>query len=129
MYTPLNPTFVYLFFLFLLQNIDCGYSLEPPRRGGSNVYPRSMFWSKNKKKYERFSTFFFQFLLLKTSLYIAWANYRYAYSPLSLSLSGEDRKNVGKRSIPITLKQNSILMIREGAFSVLIFAGYLFVSF
>ena len=34
---------VYLFFLFLLQNIDCGYSLEPPRRGGSNLYPQSMF--------------------------------------------------------------------------------------
>ena len=34
---------VYLFFLFLLQNTDCGYSLEPPRRGGSNVYPQSMF--------------------------------------------------------------------------------------
>ena len=34
---------VYLVFLFLLQNIDCGYSLEPPRRGGSNVYPQSMF--------------------------------------------------------------------------------------
>ena len=41
--TSLNDTFVYydtsskvlvreyLFFLFLLQNIDCGYSLEPPR--------------------------------------------------------------------------------------------------
>ena len=37
---PLIPLFciaklgyagVYLFFLFLLQNIDCGYSLEPPR--------------------------------------------------------------------------------------------------
>ena len=36
---PLKPHFyiaklgyagVYLFFLFLLQNIDCGYSLEPP---------------------------------------------------------------------------------------------------
>ena len=27
----------------------CGYSLEPPRRGGSNEYPQSMFWSKNKK--------------------------------------------------------------------------------
>ena len=36
---PLEPHFyieklgfagVYLFFLFLLQNIDCGYSLEPP---------------------------------------------------------------------------------------------------
>ena len=34
---------VYLLFLFLLQNIDCGYSLEPPCRGGSNVYPQSMF--------------------------------------------------------------------------------------
>ena len=34
---------VYLFFLFLLQNIDCGYSLELPRRGGSNDYPQSMF--------------------------------------------------------------------------------------
>ena len=25
------------------QNIDCGYWLEPPRRGGSNEYPQSMF--------------------------------------------------------------------------------------
>ena len=49
---PLEPHFyiaklgyagVYLFFLFLVQNIDCGYSLEPPHRGGSNVYPQSMF--------------------------------------------------------------------------------------
>ena len=31
------------------QNIDCGYSLEPPQRGGSNVYPQSMFLSRNKK--------------------------------------------------------------------------------
>ena len=31
------------------QNIDCGYSLEPPRRCGSNEYPQSMFLSKNKK--------------------------------------------------------------------------------
>ena len=31
------------------QNIDCGYSLEPPRRGGSNEYPQSMFSSRNKK--------------------------------------------------------------------------------
>ena len=26
------------------QNIDCGYSLEPPRRGGSNEYPQFMFF-------------------------------------------------------------------------------------
>ena len=31
------------------QNKDCGYSLEPPRRGGSNEYPPSMFLSRNKK--------------------------------------------------------------------------------
>ena len=29
-------TGVNIFFLFSAQNIDCGYSLEPPRRGGSN---------------------------------------------------------------------------------------------
>ena len=31
------------------QNIDCGHSLEPPLRGVSNEYPRSMFLSRNKK--------------------------------------------------------------------------------
>ena len=31
------------------QNIDCGYSLEPPQRGGSNEYPQYMFLSRNKK--------------------------------------------------------------------------------
>ena len=30
------------------QNIDCGYSLEPLRRGGSNEYPQSMFLNSNK---------------------------------------------------------------------------------
>ena len=25
-----------------IQNIDCGYPLEPPRWGGSNEYPQSM---------------------------------------------------------------------------------------
>ena len=31
------------------QNIDCGYSLEPPRRGVSNEYPQSMFWAEIRK--------------------------------------------------------------------------------
>ena len=26
------------------QSIDCGYSLESPRRGGSNEYPQSIFF-------------------------------------------------------------------------------------
>ena len=34
---------VYLLFLFLLQNIDCDYLLEPPQQGGSNVYPQCLF--------------------------------------------------------------------------------------
>ena len=29
------------------QNIECGYSLEPPQRGGSNEYPHSMFLNRN----------------------------------------------------------------------------------
>ena len=49
---PLKPHFyivklgftgVYIIFLISAQNIDSGYSLEPPRRGGSNEYPQSMF--------------------------------------------------------------------------------------
>ena len=36
-------------FHFSAKNIDCGYSLEPPRRGGSNEYPQSMFLSRNNK--------------------------------------------------------------------------------
>ena len=36
-------------FLIFAQNIDCGYTLEPPQGGGSNEYPQSMFWGKNKK--------------------------------------------------------------------------------
>ena len=40
---------IFAIFLIFAQNIDCGYTLEPPRRGDSNEYPQSMFWSKNKK--------------------------------------------------------------------------------
>ena len=28
-------------FLIFAQNIDCGYTFEPPRRGGSNEYPQA----------------------------------------------------------------------------------------
>ena len=51
-FDPLKPHFyivklgftgVYIIFLNSAQNIDYGYSLEPPRRGGSNEYLQSMF--------------------------------------------------------------------------------------
>ena len=48
-----NIDFFFFFFFFFFQIsvhiTDCGYSLEPPRRGGSNEYPKSMFLSRNKK--------------------------------------------------------------------------------
>ena len=62
-FDPLNPHFyivklgftgVYIIFIILLNNIDCGYSLEPPRRRGSNEYPQSMFWEKMWKISEFF---------------------------------------------------------------------------
>ena len=36
-------------FHIFIQNVDYGYLLEPPRRGGSYEYPQSMFLSRNKK--------------------------------------------------------------------------------
>ena len=61
-------TGVTLFFLFFFENIDCGYSLEPPRRGGSKIIYvlsrdlrniRAFFLSENV-----------QFLEVKFSLYL-----------------------------------------------------------
>ena len=36
-------------FYISAEHIDCGHSLEPPRWGGSNEYPQSIFLSRNKK--------------------------------------------------------------------------------
>ena len=50
-FDPLKPHFyivklgfigVYIIFLILLQDIECGCSLEPPLRGGPNKHPQSM---------------------------------------------------------------------------------------
>ena len=81
MYDPLEPKFciaklgyagVYLFFsYFLLQNIDCGYSLEPPRRGGSNVYSQTMFRAK-VLKISKFFQEIFNFYFFQNCLYFAW---------------------------------------------------------
>ena len=46
------------------QNIDCGYSLEPPHRGGSKEYPQSMLLSRNKKNnvYPRKPQFYYEYI-------------------------------------------------------------------
>ena len=67
--TKLGFTGVYIIFLFLLKNRDCGYSLEPPHRGGSNGYPQSVFWAEIWKMSE-FLSESFQFLVVKFSIYL-----------------------------------------------------------
>ena len=59
---------MYIIFLISTQNIDCGYSLKPPRRGGSNEYPQSMFL---EQKYEKYQKFYLKtlFLVAKFSIY------------------------------------------------------------
>ena len=75
---PLKPHFyivklgftgVYIIFLISVQNINCGYSLEPPRWGSSNEYPQSMFWAEIWKISEFFSEIF-QCLVVKFSIYL-----------------------------------------------------------
>ena len=57
------------YFSFLLKNIDCGYSLEPPRRGGSNEYLNLCFEQKYEK-YQNFLSENFHFLVVKFSVYL-----------------------------------------------------------
>ena len=83
-----------LFFLFLLQNINCGYSLEPPSRGGSNenrlceavlTCTHNLCFEQKEEKYQKHSAENFHFLKHKKSLFIAWACFCNA-SLMSLSL-------------------------------------------
>ena len=57
-------------FLFLLKNIDCGYSLEPPRQGGSKEYPQSMLWAEIWKISKFLSENFHFFSWKKFSVYL-----------------------------------------------------------
>ena len=69
-FDPLKPHFykvileftgVYIIFHILVKNIDCGNTLEPPRQGGSNEYPQSMFraeiWKISEFLFEKFHFF------------------------------------------------------------------------
>ena len=71
-----------IFFLFLDENICCGYSLEAPRWGASNKYPQHMFSLRNKKDISIFrmkkvpylllwSLFHYLLMWLKTAGWVA----------------------------------------------------------
>ena len=73
----LGFTRVYIIFLISARNIDCGYSLEPPRRGGSNEYGEAVLTSTHnlcfELKYEKYQSFLsenFQILEVKFSICI-----------------------------------------------------------
>ena len=78
-FDPLKPHFyivnlgftgVYIIFLILLKNTDCGYSLELPCWGGSNKYSQSMFWAKIWKISE--------FFIWKNSFFLV-VNFQYIW--------------------------------------------------
>ena len=73
----LGFTGVYVF-LFLLKNIDCGYSLELPCQGGSNKYPQYMFWAEIWKIFDILSENF-HFLVVKFSVYIVYIVFTYRH--------------------------------------------------
>ena len=74
-FDPLKPHFytiklgfteVYIIFLISAKKHRLWYSLEPPRRGGSNEYPQAMFI----QKYQIFLSENFHFLVVKFSVYM-----------------------------------------------------------
>ena len=76
---PLKPHFyieklglteIYIIFLISAQNIYCEYSLEPPRRGGSNENPQSMIKAEIRKILDIFLSEIFPFVVIKFSIYL-----------------------------------------------------------
>ena len=78
-FDPLKPHFyivklgftgVHFSFLSFAKNIDCGYSLEQPRQGGSNGYPQSIFWAEIRAISDCFYLNFFHISVVKYSVYL-----------------------------------------------------------
>ena len=70
LYVKLGFIVVYikLFCLFLPKDIDSGYSLELPRRGGSNEY-HNLCFEQEYEKYQNVLSENFRLLVVKFSIY------------------------------------------------------------
>ena len=84
-FDPLKPHFyivklgftgVYIIFLIFAQTIDCGYSLEPPRRGGVLTSTHNLLFGQEYEKYQRFLSENFHVLVVKFSVCICFRNER-----------------------------------------------------
>ena len=88
----LGFTGVYII-LISAQNINCGYSLEPPRWGGSNEYPQSIFWAELWKISNILSENF-HFLVVKISIYLnrlvngSWVRRKLSWWPKKANIYG-----------------------------------------
>ena len=115
---PLKPHFYIvkvgftgIFFpYFCSKNIDRGYSLEPPQRGGSNVYPRSMFWAKISK--------ILHFFHLKITIFIAVKYCSILHGDVCVMhthIEGLRRDSAGfgivTRSLPLSVSLSIILQV------------------
>ena len=83
----LGFTGVYIILLISAKNIYCEYSLEPPRRGGSNEYPQSMFWTEIWKNIGVFCLKFFSFwrcnfLYIWIGVFSKWVWFLFSNCPL-----------------------------------------------
>ena len=84
-------TGVYIIFLIFAQNIDCGYSLEPTRRGGSNEYHNLCFVQKYEK-YQKFLSFsFFGGKIFNIVEQACFRNVNFTDNMINKTTVGEDR--------------------------------------
>ena len=76
-FDPLKPHFyivklgfagIYIISLIFAKNVDYGYSLEPPRRGGSNEY-HNLYFEQKHEKYQNYLSEHFQFLEMYFFIY------------------------------------------------------------
>ena len=118
---PLKPHFyivklgltgVYIIFLISAQKHRLWYSLEPPRRGGSNEYTQSMFWAEICKISE-FFIWKFSVFEVKVSIYFYFFELACFRNVLTVYIFGRFTLEVGvSLLVPIsnTIKTLSYLL-------------------
>ena len=101
-FDPLKPHFyivklgftgVYIIFLFLLKNINCGYSLEPPCLTSTTIYVLSRIWKNIRAFIWKFSVFWrWNFLYIWIGV-ISWWDF-WSESPLGVIWIAKNAKSL-----------------------------------